>query len=270
MPANLTDVSDFTSPVVAPVAGDARTAASVTQGLQPLADRTRFLLDAAVGRLAWNGRVRVGAATTGIGVYLGAIDALLIGTSVLGQAAETEVAGSLPLAALSTWHYLYGYDNAGALGLQVSTDPPDASLTWKSTGDLTHRYLGCFRTDGSGNPIYCNAVRGEYQWMNAPAAREPLAAGAATSATNVVCSAYAPPHARLLRLRLRTADTTGADRTSSILPTGTGVTIDTGEAPANAFGVRYAEVPCDAAQSFDYLVSSADARLKVNVHGWRE
>lgn len=43
MPANLTDVDAFTSPVVVPVDGDVRNAASVVQGFQPLADRTRNL-----------------------------------------------------------------------------------------------------------------------------------------------------------------------------------------------------------------------------------
>lgn len=270
MSTNLTDSSAFTAPVVAPAGGDPRTAASVAAGMQSLANRTRLLLNGLVGHLQWGRRLRVGAVTSGIGVYVGAIESVTVGTSVLTQPAETEIAGSLPLASVSTWHYVYAYDNAGSLALQVSTDPPDAALAWKSTGDLTHRYLGCFRTDGSGNPIYLEAAGGTYQWMNALASREALAAGAATVATNVGCAAFAPPHARLLRLRLKTSDTSGADRTSSLLPTGTGVTIDQGEAPANAFGVRAAEMPCDVARSFDYLVSHADARLKVNVNGWRE
>lgn len=266
----LTESDTFSPTVTGPDDGDTRNAASVNSAFQSLTNRTRRLLNAAVGHLLWNGRLSVRAATTGIGVYVGAIESVVIGERLLSQAAETELAGKLPLAGLSSWYYVYAYDNAGTLALQASLDPPDATQTWKSTGDLTHRYLGCFKTDGAGAPIYLEGTRGAYQWMNAPATREPLAAGAAIGATNVVCSSYAPPHARLLRLRLRTADTTGADRTSSILPTGTGVTIDTGEAPANAFGVRYAEIPCDSAQSFDYLVSSADARLKINVHGWRE
>ncbi len=159
MATNLTDVSAFTSPVVAPADGDTRNAASITQGEQPLADRTRFLLNASVGQLLWNGRLRVDAVTTGIGVYVGAIESLLIGTSLLSQAAETEIAGALPLAGLSSWYYVYAYDNAGTLALQASLDAPDAALVWKSTGDLTHRYLGCFRTDGSGNPI--DVIRSE-------------------------------------------------------------------------------------------------------------
>lgn len=41
MSANIVDVDAFTSPVVVPTDGDALSAASVIQGFQPLADRTR-------------------------------------------------------------------------------------------------------------------------------------------------------------------------------------------------------------------------------------
>lgn len=51
MSANLVDVDAFTSPVVVPTDGDALTAASVLQGFQPLANRTRNL-DNRVGGLA--------------------------------------------------------------------------------------------------------------------------------------------------------------------------------------------------------------------------
>lgn len=43
MPANLTDVDAFTSPVVVPVDADPANAASVVQGFQPLANRTFWL-----------------------------------------------------------------------------------------------------------------------------------------------------------------------------------------------------------------------------------
>src|SRR6185295_1478747 len=41
MSANIVDVDAFTSPVVAPTDGDALTAASVIQAIQPLSNRTR-------------------------------------------------------------------------------------------------------------------------------------------------------------------------------------------------------------------------------------
>lgn len=43
MPANLTDSNAFSGPVVAPADGDAANAASIVQGLQPLANRTYYV-----------------------------------------------------------------------------------------------------------------------------------------------------------------------------------------------------------------------------------
>lgn len=43
MPANITDSNAFTSPIVAPVDGDAATAASVLAAIQGLANRTAYL-----------------------------------------------------------------------------------------------------------------------------------------------------------------------------------------------------------------------------------
>jgi hypothetical protein len=45
MPQNITDTSAFTSPVVAPVDGEAANAASLLAALQPLSNRTRYLLN---------------------------------------------------------------------------------------------------------------------------------------------------------------------------------------------------------------------------------
>ena len=270
MSTNLTDVAAFTSPVVAPEAGDPRTAASVVAAVQPLADRTRWLLGAVAGYLQWSGRLRVGAATTGLGVYVGAIDAAVIGTSVLSQAAETEVAGSLPLASVSSWYYVYAYDNAGALALQASLDAPDAARTWKSTGDGTHRYLGCFRTDGAGAPIYLSTTRGTTRWLTAPAARAALSAGNATSATSVACAAYAPPHARLVCVSTLATESGAAPATYSLFETTTGAAQVQHRAPASQSVSHSAELVCTSAQAVAYLCSTTDVALTVYVDGWRE
>ena len=49
MSHGLTDVSAFTLPVTVPDDGDSENAASVAAGFQPLANRTRYLLDKALG-----------------------------------------------------------------------------------------------------------------------------------------------------------------------------------------------------------------------------
>jgi hypothetical protein len=45
MPVNITDVSTFTDPITAPAGADARTASSVADSIQKLANRTRYLLN---------------------------------------------------------------------------------------------------------------------------------------------------------------------------------------------------------------------------------
>lgn len=270
MPTNLIDASAFTSPVVAPADGDSRNAASITQGEQPLADRTRFLLNASVGHLLWNGRLRVAAVAAGIGVYVGAVESLLIGTSLLAQAAETELTGSLPLAGVASWYYVYAYDSGGVLALQASLDAPDAALVWKSTGARTHRYLGCFRTDGAGAPILMRAARGDCRWLTAPGARTALAAGNATAATSIDCAAYAPPHARVLCLALNSIDTGGSSRTVNLYESTTGAAHVVQQVPTLTRVSQCAEMPCSTTQTIVYLVSSVDAYLSLAVDGWRE
>lgn len=271
MPANITDVDAFTTTVVAPVDGDARNAASVTQGLQPLANRTRLLLNASAGELRWSGRLRVGAVGTGLGVYVGPVQSLVIGTSRLSQSgAETEVAGSLPLAGVSSWYGVYAYDNAGTLALQVSLDARDETGVWKSTGVGTHRYLGSFRTDGSGNPIAMEAVCGSYRWLTAPAARTALSTGTSTSAASVACAAYAPPHARLLCVSTLLHETGGAGNgVGSLGQTTSGAVLAQLRSPTSGNATQSLDLPCTSAQAISYSVNSY-SELSLYVDGWRE
>lgn len=266
----LTESDTFSPTVTGPDDGDTRNAASVNSAFQSLANRTRRLLNASVGQILWNGRLRVAAVTAGIGVYVGAIESLMVGERLISQAAETEVAGSLPLAGLSSWYYVYAYDSTGVLTLQYSLDAPDASLTWKSTGDLTHRYLGAFRTDGSGNPIYMSSARGHCRWMTAPAARTALPAGNAIAATSVACAAYAPPHARLLCVTTLATETGAAPATYSLFETTSGAAQALHQAPASQSTTNGAELVCTSAQAIAYLCSTVDVDLTIYVDGWRE
>lgn len=269
MAHSLTETSTFTSAVQVPDSGDARTAASVETPFQALTNRAKWLYDAVQGTLQWDGHLYTATPSTGIGVFVGVIRKLVVGAYSFSTSAATEAPGSLPLAAVSTWHYLYGRESSGVFAVVVSTDPPTADLMWSSTGVGTLRYLGTFRTDGSGYPIAFEAVGGAYLWRTALAARQPTA-GNATSPTNVDCSPYAPPHARLLRLTMNAIDTSGASKTASLSKDGDGVVAVQLQIPANTRVSMETEVPCSTAQVVDYQVSSADATLTLNVMGWRE
>ncbi|MDB4929449.1 MAG: hypothetical protein JWM10_1933 [Myxococcaceae bacterium] len=267
----LTESNTFSATVTGPDDGDARNAASVNSAFQSLANRTRRLLNAATGELRWNGRLRVGAAVAGLGVFVGPVQSLAIGTALLSQAgAETEVAGSLPLAGLSSWYGVYAYDNAGVLALQVSLDPRDETGVWKSTGLGTHRYLGSFRTDGAGAPIALSAVHGHYRWLTAPASRTALSAGSATAATSVACAAFAPPHARLLCLSTLAVETGASPATASLFETTTGAAQTILRAPASTSVSQSVELACTSAQAVAYLCSTVDVDLSLYVDGWRE
>lgn len=273
MPTTLTEYTSFTGPVSVPVNSDPRTAASVDDAFQALTDRTRFLLSGSSGRILWNERIRVGAATTGLGVYVGAIKSLVIGEALLSLApvgGESELAGSLPLAN-SSWYGIYASDDgSGGLLLGASLDGRDVTGVWKSTGIGTHRYLGSFRTDGSGNPIALEGVAGHYRWMTAPAARTALATGSSTSAASVACAAYAPPHARLLCLSTLLHETGGAGNgQGSLGQTTSGAVLAQLRSPTSGNATQSLDLPCTSAQAISYSVVSA-TELTIYVDGWRE
>jgi len=209
MPTDIIEVAEFTAVVVAPVDGDTRNAASVTQGTQPLTNRTRVLLNALSGALIWSGRIHSETPVSGTGVFVDKILSVVIGERLLAATADTfEVPGAL--SAVAAWRYIYAYDNVGVLALQHSLDAPDASKTWKSTGLGTHRYLGCFRTDSAGAVIPFRATAGRYLYRRSAMASVNSAFASdglrfsdtvAAALTALPLAPTLPPHARAAIVR---------------------------------------------------------------------
>lgn len=209
MPTDIIEVAEFTAVVVAPVDGDTRNAASVTQGTQPLTNRTRVLLNALSGALIWSGRIHYDTPVSGTGVFVDKILSVVIRERLLAATADTfEVPGAL--SAVAAWRYIYAYDNAGVLALQHSLDAPDASKTWKSTGLGTHRYLGCFRTDSAGAVIPFRATAGRYLYRRSAMASVNSAFASdglrfsdtvAAALTALPLAPTLPPHARAAIVR---------------------------------------------------------------------
>lgn len=209
MPTDIIEVAEFTAVVVAPVDGDARNATSVTQGTQPLTNRTRVLLNALSGALIWSGRIHSETPVSGTGVFVDKILSVVIGERLLAATADTfEVPGAL--SAVAAWRYIYAYDNVGVLALQHSLDAPDASKTWKSTGLGTHRYLGCFRTDSAGAVIPFRATAGRYLYRRSAMASVNSAFASdglrfsdtvAAALTALPLAPTLPPHARAAIVR---------------------------------------------------------------------
>jgi hypothetical protein len=266
MATNLTDVSAFTSPVIAPADGDTRNAASITQGEQPLADRTRFLLNSLVGNMQWSGGA-YSASGSALGAFVTPPKNLIIGTSRLSLTADTEVpAVTLTAGAFA---YLYGFDTAGVLTLQASLDAPDAARVWKSTGDLTHRYLATIKMNATTTVHPFERRGGVTLWRNALATRVVLSAGSALVATGIDCSTWAPPHARMLKLLVKLTNSSGGG-TMSLYRTGDAAVPMVLTAEAGGDLTVEVTVPCNSAQSVTYLVSNADTAATVSVLGWVE
>lgn len=206
MPTNLTEVSQFTANVPAPNDGEAANAASLLQSIQPLADRTQYL-KAAVANGAVVGRRLVYAPGDGT-VHTGALRV------VIGEKLYSHAGGDLGVTGLAsgTWYYVYAYVSAGALALEYVTTAPDGALAHK-TGDTSRRYVGPFRTDGSGVPLPQTYSDGECVYRRSQISSSPsdplcplgTPGGSAWTTlgswTDVAVSGLAPPAARTVALR---------------------------------------------------------------------
>ncbi len=188
-------------------------------------------------------------------------------------AADIEGGGSL---ANSTWYYCYlGMNTDGSLRKQISATGPGASRVWKSGAADVWRYVGCFRTNGSGAPLPVRAIRGQNRYRRsaiAGATLQVLSAGSATGFTDVALSSLVPPHARVARLELLTNNAHASNiHTGQVRTKGdtTNTTLLAAQ-PAGGFDRMPAEIETDSSQVVQYLVSHADANLTIDVLGFEE
>lgn len=207
MPTDLTEVSQFTANVPTPDDGEDVDAASVIQFAQPLADRTQYLKNL-VPNYAWIGRRSLYALSNGH-VWAGIVGGVIIGGKLLSNGSETDL-GTGPWAS-NTWQYVYVYDDAGAPAFEVSTTAPLGHLMFKN-GVATRRYVGCFRTDGSGVPVPMRYSDGQCTYrissIASPAYAYYNVTGPASFA-DLSLAAWVPPHARVARLYAQLTLATG-------------------------------------------------------------
>jgi hypothetical protein len=215
MPTNLTDVSTFSSPVAVPASGDSRTAASVSTPFQSLANRTKYLYDALLNGVLVGGDGCYSSA--GADVRVPALK-VLIGSALLSTSAETTVALSGLTA--GTFYYVYAYNNAGAVGFEVSATPPDAGLVYKN-GGTTHRYICAVLATAATTVRPFRKAGRDYTWRVSAIASEGLTAlraqpGAGTGTYATVTLAhwstahpFMPAHARIAKLCARQERTGG-------------------------------------------------------------
>lgn len=266
MSSTITPVAQYTGSLAGPVDGDDLDGAAMLAALQTLADRVAFARAALAGNMQWSGGA-YSASGAGLGVFVTPPRHLVIGSSALALTADAEV----PAATLTAgaFAYVYAFDTAGVLTLQASLDAPDATRTWKSTGDLTHRYLATIKMNATTTVHPFERRAGITLWRNALATRTVLSAQSDLSATGIDCSTWAPPHARMLKLLVKLTNTTGGG-TMSLYRTGdAAVPVVLTVEDAGSVTVEVT-APCSSAQSVTYLVSNADTAATVSVLGWVE
>ena len=230
---------------------------------------TAYLAGARSGVLVGSPRLFTNPATAGhIGVFVDGLRTVNLDGGSFDVSSSIEVPGGSLLPA--TWFYVYAFMSSGALVLACSATAPDASLTWKSDAVGTHRYLGCFLTDGSGHPIPFHSVGGQYLWRTAVAGRQVLAGGSALSPAVVDCSAWAPPHARALLMHMDSTNSGTGPHTANLARPGDSVTevlqvvsVGAGRATQQAW------VTCGV-QQVEYFVDDATMALSLSVQGFRE
>lgn len=248
-------------------------AAPLMPVLQHLYDAAGALRIAALGQMSGGDRLSVdpGGTSTVFTVRISRIVGLLsrqtgstpiYATYTAGETTLdlTDVDGAPAALANDTWYYVYAFCNGTATTqAYISTTAPESSLTWRTGAEGVDRYIGCFRTNGSGVPLAMRMHRGRYTYR--PFYVQALAFGNSTTYAAVDLSGVLPPHARIAHLRL---NLTGA-YVAQLRTTGAASGYAT-------FGPGYSpiEIEADSAQSVDYLVSNALASLDIEATGFAE
>jgi len=153
-----------TGALVGPADGDPLLAASVNDPFAQVADRTTLSFNGLYG--VYGSRL-VASCNDGLNIILNNQAAVRSSSGVLSGnlGSPLDIAatlGSAPVA--DTWYYLYGQDLSGILTPVVSTDPPEATLKYR-TGNSDQIFITMFKTDGSANVRLFTHYQGSYQYF---------------------------------------------------------------------------------------------------------
>lgn len=243
-----------------------------------LLNNRRHLRGATWALLAWSGRLRIaGTSNTVFSVTVGVIEAVTLRDSngvwrPYFTADETvldltHVEGAPANLSNDTFYYVYAWSDSaapGAVKFQISTSPPTEVGTptvlrlWKRGQTSNFRYLGCFRTNGSGTPLAMRIERGRYLYDRSAGLGDfeigSVYSGGTLAATAVSAAALVPPHV------FRCAVTVSVLPSGDNFTAGAGVSIGGSSARIPVvIGIgadtRDVEVLLDASQEFTRAVS---------------
>lgn len=267
-------------------------------------DAAKATGQALLGHMEWSGTATLDAGGTDTTFSLGASGIVSVTTisetsntprKVWPASGQTPIALTVagrsnvepPVAALApaTWYYLYLIDGSGGggggLGYVITTDGPDGSLYY-SSATQDHRYLVCFRavpTTGYPVPFWCkkSGGRGVYRYILSgldpgdPANErcEVLTSGTATTWTAVALSGFVPPHAQLVKLRLRLVNVNGAAQSLQLRATSS-IGYEIWTVDANSTLTIDVDFVCDSGESIEYQVTSSGLSARITVLGFEE
>ena len=241
-------------------------AAPLKDVIQNLYDRSQHGIDAAAAQLVWSGSygVDAGGSATVFAVNIPTITSVTLITSggdayvhAGGGSAitVTKVEGAPgTLGAVAQWWYVYAFrSGGGSLDFEISTTAPSAGLVFK-TGDVTRRYLGCFRTTSAGAPLPVRAHRGRYVYLK----QVPATAVTASSSTGYELLSLAglvPPHSRIALV--------------DVVLTGSANFRSAGDSGSQGASVQAFPLVLDASQRFEWSDGTSGS-ISANVRGFEE
>ena len=203
---------NYTASITIPDDGDLASAASVNNPAKSSADMDYFLLQS-IGQLTQGAPIRL-SSLDGANVIVDPIPLAIVSSGGLYKTISTISQTTIGTAQLetgnsyaaSTWYYIYIFINQGQTAFQISVVPPTASNMYKQGGD-THKYIGCFRTNGAGAILKFYANRGRYLYMDVT---PQLQNGNSTVEFPVSLTSVVPPTSRVCSLlaQLNNADNT--------------------------------------------------------------
>lgn len=261
-------------------------AAPLMPVLQHLYDAAGALRIAALGQMSGGDRLSVdaGGTNTVFAVRVSRVVGLLSrqtgSTPIYATytAAETvldltDVDGAPANLSNSTWYYVYAFcDGTATTAFYISTTAPEASLTWRTGAEGVDRYIGCFRTNGSGAPLPMRMHRGRYTYRMSS-----IGFGGYLSKTTFTTSFVAydfsmalPPHARIATVRVLAVDGTNPPLVNVRTPGDTADVYVTQSPATNAFGVF--DVETNSSQDLEVQLGNATgaAASFVDVVGFSE
>lgn len=193
-------------------------------------------------------------------LVIGASGGIAMGTGASQAIVGTGAGSTVTLTGLSndTWYYVYAYNSATwpsvTVAYEYNTTAPDAALLIKNS-DALRTYIGCFRTDSSGNVLPFRSSRsGVYVYRLSKIATAGflvLNTGTAATPTDVSLAGFVPPHARIAMLVAEVAGTVG--QRSKLYTKG-----DTlGYYPLAPGGITQLDIETDSAQAIQYEKDTA-------------